>query len=689
MMPPGIETDIHTMANAGDDQPRNAHTAAMPGRATGSPADDRVRTRHSLRTRMALWSGAISIALLAVVLLGTAYLVRQLIVTRTHQEALSTARDAAMGLDNAMRAVMITTTGLSDLVAHSNLDDDELVITLRAMVRATPDAFGALLALEPRGTDAAMFARYVSVDNGKDRDFVADGYDYRTQDWYKRTLSSPAGWWSEPYYSETAGNLWMVTYNMPLHRADDIGRAQGMISLDLPLTTLTSQIRLLGEREGWRVSLVAPAGMLAANPVHGVALHETLDSYIARYRRSDMDGIAAAVRKRRAGQFLHLDQELGETRYTAVEPVGDSGWMLFVSQSDKLVVARLYRALLLLTAVAVVLALVSIWLLRRLARSISRPLEQLALSAAHFGHGEFDKPPPHTGRRDEVGLLARSLEFGRTSIRQQLDEIEAMGAARQKLESELSIARDIQLAMLPHNRVIERDHTRLEAHAVLEPAKAVGGDFYCFIERGDDELWFAIGDVSDKGVPAALFMARTVTMLEVAAGVATAPDRMLAEASRRLVEGNDTCMFATVLCGRIDVRTGEFVLASAGHESPLLLRASGESTLLDMQAGAPLGFEASEDFPVLRGQLFAGDSLLAYTDGITEAFDVDDQAFGDQRMLAEVRPLYSAQDNCERLVAQVHAFAVDREQSDDITVLAIRLVEDAAGNATHADKQVE
>lgn len=630
-----------------------------------------MRERHSLRTRIALWSGGVCIALLVLVLLTTAYCVRRLIVAQSQEDTLATAREAAKRLDDGMRAVMITTRGLSDLAAHSGLDPDELGVTLRAMVRATPDAFGALLALEP-AAGRTPFARYIPA-HGTDRDFVADGYDYRAQPWYRRTLASPVGWWSDPYWNETAGGVWMVTYNMPLRATDGPAQALGMISLDLPLHALTDDFRSLADRPGWRVSLVAPAGTLAASPIPGVALHETLDSYIARYGRQDLAGVAAAVRGHRAGQFTHVDDGLAEKRYTIVEPVGDSGWSLLVAQSYELIVARLYRALWLLTAVATLLALVGTLLLRRLARTITRPLEELAASAERLGHGRFDRPPPHARRRDEVGLLARTLEFSRSSIQRQLDEIERMGAARQKLESELSIARDIQLAMLPESRIIQREHTQLEAHAVLQPAKAVGGDFYCLIERDEGELWFAIGDVSDKGVPAALFMARTATMLELAAGMTGSPDRVLSEASRRLVEGNDTCMFATVLCGCIDVRTGSFTLASAGHDAPALIRADGEVGQLAMRSGPPLGFEISDAFPLLHGRLAPGDSLLAYTDGITEAFNIDDEAFGDERLLAVIRPQYSAQDNCEGLIAHVHGYTTGREQSDDITVLAIRL----------------
>ena len=288
------------------------------------------------------------------------------------------------------------------------------------------------------------------------------------------------------------------------------------------------------------------------------------------------------------------------------------------------------------------LALLSTLVVRRLAKRISRPVEHLAESTTRLARGQYDWPVPHTGRSDEVGRMARTLEHARTSIQQQLLEIGEMGAARQKLQSELSIARDIQYAMLSPPRLIERGRARLQAHALLEPAKEVGGDFYSFIERGDSggdgELWFAIGDVSDKGVPAALFMARAVTVLEVAAHASASPDRVLAEASRRLVEGNDTCMFATVLCGHVDVRSGRCTLASAGHDPPLLLHADGRVEMLAVAAGPPLGFEVSEKFPFWHGTLEPGASLLAYTDGVTEAFDPADEAYGSERLLAAVAP---------------------------------------------------
>ncbi|MDR7068392.1 sigma-B regulation protein RsbU (phosphoserine phosphatase) [Pseudoxanthomonas japonensis] len=627
--------------------------------------------RSSLRTRIALWAGLINVVLLLLLVLATAWFARRMILEDARRDTHATTQEAAHRLDGALHVVTITTHGISDLVGSAQLSPDELVATLRAMVKATPGCAGGLLVLEPRERGDAPFARYVAAA-GNDRDFVADGYPFRDQGWYQRTVASPGGWWSEPYLNQTAGGVWMVTYNMPLREPGRGARTRGMVSLDLPLANMTDPVDSLAHLPGWRVTLVAPGGTLALNPEVGIEQRETLDEYIVRAGRTDLRQAAQAVRMRQPLQYVHADAVSGERRYTVVEPVGDSGWALLVAQSYDLITDRLAQALWLVVAIGTLLALVCMLVVRRLAQYISQPVEGLSSAAARLAHGDYEMPVPHVHRADEVGQMARTLEHARGSIRQQLREIEDMTAARQKLESELSIAREIQQAMLPPGLMIDREHAHLEAYARLEPAKAVGGDFYCFIQTDPDCLWFAIGDVSDKGVPAALFMARTVTVLEVAASAHPSPERVLAEASRRLVQGNDACMFATVLCGRVDVRSGACVLASAGHDAPLLLHADGRYEELPVQPGPPLGFEVGEAFPLWSGQLPAGATLLAWTDGITEAFDRDNHAFGAERIPEALQPGATAREQCETLIARVHAFTDPAPQSDDITALAIR-----------------
>ncbi|TNJ35712.1 SpoIIE family protein phosphatase [Arenimonas terrae] len=638
------------------------------------PTELVVPWRDSLRTRLMLWFGTLVTALL-IAGFGVAYVVaQQRIVGEAEVRTRFEARQASERLAAAMGSVRITGEGLVGLFNGLGLQRDGLVQALNAMLEADASAVGGLVALEPGVLDDGQaMAYYAGVERrgSVDRDLVAEGYDAHAQEWYRRTLAATHPWWSEPYFNETAGGVWMVTLNLPLR--DGQGKTVGMVSLDVPVRRLSELLDSMRQVAGQRPALMTPGGTLAVHPDPGIALNHTFASLMRESGRVDLAPVEAA---RLAGTPLELTHTLptGETRFSVLTPVVDTGWTLQLSLSHEVILQDLRQLGRWLAVGAGLATVVLAVLVRRLARRITVPLSELTSSAGHFAAGEFEWPVPHDTRGDEVGVMARALERARDSIRGQLAEIAGMARDRQKLESELDIAREIQQAMLPPGRSYDGLGLRADVHAMLQPAKAVGGDFYNHFDQGDGRLWFLIGDVSDKGIPAALFMARTMTVLEVAAQMAGTPALALSEAARHLVEGNDTCMFATVLCGHIDLGNGQFVLASAGHDPPVRLGADGSRSLLRFEGGGPLGFEADGMFSEWSGRLGVGDTLLLYTDGVTEAFDPDDQAFGEQRLLDALVPGHSARQQCEALVAAAHAFAGRAPQSDDITVLALKLV---------------
>ena len=634
-----------------------------------------VRRRDSLRTRLVLWSGLGMVGLTMLLALAFYLSVRAQMIAEAKAKAGELALQTVRGLEATLDSVQSIGRTLAASGGNVGSDPAHLRALLHASLIGDPDIAGAMLIVEPGKLDPghAGFTWYVRREgNGLLERSVEDlGYDYRSKPWYVRTLAAKAPWWSEPYANAATAGEYFTTYNLPLRLRGGDARAPaiGMVSVDVPLARLRDLVDTLPDSPGLQPQLYSPDGVLVPPRGADPTRRSTLAQRILREGRDDLAPLAAAMTGRQALRF----DDRPHRRMTIGLPVADSGWYLSLTVERGFVLQPLNRLALRLSLAGLCGALLSLWLVRRYAGRLARPIEDLTKSARRLSQGDFEQPLRHTGRKDEVGVLARTLEFGRISIQRQLREIEELGAARQKLESELSIARDIQQAMLPRNRLIDRDDSHLEACALLEPAKAVGGDFYNFIECGDGQLWFAIGDVAGKGVPAALFMARATTLMEVAARGASRPDQALAEASRRLAESNETCMFATVLCGRIDVRSGQCLLASAAHAAPALLHADGRRELLALRTGPVLGIEASADFPLWRGALPPGATLLCYTDGVTEAFNPHNEAYGSGRLLAVVDPDHDAQDQCQRLIAEVHGFARPAPQSDDITVLAIRL----------------
>jgi sigma-B regulation protein RsbU (phosphoserine phosphatase) len=636
--------------------------------------------QDSLRTRMMLWFGALVGVLLAVGFVAAFAIARQQIVSNAQARTRYEAAQAADRVGAAMASVRITGDGIIGLFNTLTPDREATARLLEAMLDADASAVGGLIALEPGVLpDGAPMGYYAGVARRgvADRDLLAAEYDVRAQPWYRRTLAADAPWWSEPYFNETAGGRWMTTLNMPLRGRD--GARLGMVSLDVPVARWEELIEPLQRIPGQRPALFAPQGTIVLYPDTGIALKTTVARFINTHGRRDLLPLERARVARQRQEMTHTLPDGSETRSSVLEPIGDTGWSLQLALSHKAILADLKRTTSLLAAFALVALGLTTLAVRRMARRITNPLRDLTGSASHFAAGEFDYPLRQTERRDEVGVMARAFDNARGSIKRQMVEIQGMSAARQKLESELGIARDIQQAMLPGARQLGEDDWHLQAHAMLEPATAVGGDFYSFFERDRHTLWFAIGDVSDKGVPAALFMARTATVLEVAAGLGGSPEAALKKASWRLAQGNETCMFATVLCGLIDARTGELTLASAGHEPPVLLRADGRTEFVDLVNGPALGLEVNEHYTVWHGRLRSGDALVAYTDGITEALDADNQPFGTERLRTALRAGTDAATLCATLVADVHRFATGVPQSDDITALALRWTTAAPG----------
>ncbi len=249
-----------------------------------------------------------------------------------------------------------------------------------------------------------------------------------------------------------------------------------------------------------------------------------------------------------------------------------------------------------------------------------------------------------------------------------------MRAAKERIEGELTVARDIQMSIVPKIFPPFPDTREIDIHASIESAREVGGDLYDFFFVDDDHLFFVIGDVSGKGVPASLFMAVSITLLRAKTKERIQTDNILYRVNNDLCAGNDASMFVTTFCGILNIRTGEVVYSNGGHNPPYIRRASGDVEPLSCHSGLPLG--VMEDFAFDRDvvPLQPGDTLVLYTDGVTEAINGQEEFFSDGRLedfLKNTGNIHSARDLVQSLSDTVHAFAAGAVQSDDITLLVI------------------
>ncbi len=241
-----------------------------------------------------------------------------------------------------------------------------------------------------------------------------------------------------------------------------------------------------------------------------------------------------------------------------------------------------------------------------------------------------------------------------------------------KMEAELDFARKIQRSILPSQ--LPQKHG-CDFGALMVPARAVGGDFYAFIELDENRLGIAVGDVSDKGVPAALFMALTFSLINTEARRTSSPRDVLCNVNQYLLSMNESGMFVTVLYGILDRLTREFRYARAGHEKPIVLDADGQPLDLVARPGQLLGVLSELALEEQHISLPAGGTLLMFTDGATEAMDADGQLFGQERLRAALRANHAAQAQniCAEIWRVIQTFSGDRPAHDDVTLVAVKL----------------
>jgi serine phosphatase RsbU (regulator of sigma subunit) len=281
-----------------------------------------------------------------------------------------------------------------------------------------------------------------------------------------------------------------------------------------------------------------------------------------------------------------------------------------------------------------------------------------------------------TRLQDSENATIHDLQIKNKELTQAYNDLKAAHeqiVEKEKLERELAVAREIQQSILPRTLP---DVKGLDFGGKMSPTRAVAGDFFDLIWLGPDEIGIVVGDVSDKGVPASLFMALTYSLIRAEASRAVkSPRDALLTVNRLLLDMNAANMFVTVLYGILNCATLDFHYVRAGHNLPIVLDAQGQEVALPTGIGQPLGMLPQPEIDEQRIKLENGGTLLVYTDGVSEAFDAQGEMFGEERLaqlLRELHPL-SAQQICDRINETVNQYTQPLQPHDDITLVTVKV----------------
>ena len=523
--------------------------------------------------------------------------------------------------------------------------------------------------------------------------------DYLNEAWFQEAMKAKEGYWSKPFFDGTDQKTPLVAYLVPIR--DERDSTVAVLGVDLSLDYLADDISneffsFNSRKDGWSAEkniyyfVSDSTGTYLVHPDKNRIVNQNYNDIAKLTANPSDDYLGQILMKHESGHLmtdgrgndLVIDGEKVMVNFKSLE---HTPWTMFMVLPTFFVDVIFYILGGLLLFFILIGLIVVFFAGRRGIKKSSEPLRQLALSANEVAKGNFDTHLPKIKSRDEIHQLRDSFENMQQSLTLYVNELRDTTAQKAAMESELKIAHDIQMSMLPKTFPPYPERDDIDIYGMLTPAKAVGGDLFDFYIR-DEKLFFCIGDVSGKGIPASMFMAVTRSLFRNISAHVVLPEHIAYALNNALTEGNETNMFVTLFTGVLDLATGHLHYCNAGHNAPLLVGCDVEDSVphadpqvreLPCLPNLPLGIMGEFQFEAQEVDLDPDTTIFLFTDGLNEAENAFHEQFGDERIMEVANRLLAQREHqpiniTYEMFQAVHNFVNGAEQSDDLTMLAIQ-----------------
>lgn len=600
---------------------------------------------------------------------------RRVIAEKIEENATLLARSTANRIDEVLGATAKLPAAIAEVMEHFPSDPARLDGFVSSLVKSNREVYGVAVAFEPYAyhQDLKSYAPYWQRRAGE-IDVTGIAYDYFSWDWFQIPRELGRGVWIEPYFDEGAGDALMSTCSFPFYQQTAAGRSvKGVVTADVSLLWLRQIVSSTKIGKTGYAFLLSKNGTFVTHPNPDLIMNESIFGLAEATGDHRLREIGRAMIAGESGFVSSVNMISGVRGSIAYAPLPSAGWSLAVifPQHEMMAdISRLNRRVALLGIGGIVLLYLVI---RWIARGITRPLRDLTAAAASISGGNLDAALPPVRAHDEVGALTASFHSMKDALKEHIRNLTETTAAKERIESELRLAHDIQMGILPRIFPPFPDRNEVDLYAEILPAKEVGGDLYDFFFMDDRHLCFIIGDVSGKGVPASLFMAITKMLVKAKAVKGLTPDAILTKVNDDISLDNPSMMFVTLFLGILDVTSGELVYSNGGHNPPYVMRGDGRIATLESTKGIALGVVEGAEFQSRTIALDRGDRLFLYTDGITEAVSRQSEFFTEIRLekgLALLKGL-PLEELIAGIMKEVETFALGAPQADDITIMAL------------------
>ena len=595
------------------------------------------------------------------------------------QEAISRAtqilENTSLRVEGILNRVEVASNMTKWLVLRQPKQADSMFVYSRGMLENNPDFYNCSIAFEPYyfKDKGRYFSAYTKHDGDSIRTIQggSDNYQYFFVDWYLMPKKQDRPCWTEPYMDlDVPTNTYEMVTSYGQTLKDKQGQVIGVINTSLSITWLSRTISAIKPYPNSYSFMIGQGGTYFVHPDTTKITRQTI------FTQPDTALVAlghAMTNGEEGMRHMNID---GKDSYVFYKPLGQTGCSMAIVCPESDIFRGFDRLRNSVRAIFLVGLLLMLYFFSRIIANELKPLRRLARKAEAIAAGQFETELPDFQRVDEIGQLSQSFGNMQQSLVKYIEELKETTAQKASIESDLRIASDIQMGMLPVKFPTREDRDDVQLYAQLTPAKEVGGDLFDFYFR-DEKLFFCIGDVSGKGVPASLFMAMTRSTFRTVSAHESMPDRIVTTMNKTIADMNKNHMFVTLFVGVLDLPTGRLRYCNAGHDAPLLIGVGvGE---LPCDPNIPVGFRPKWKYSLQDTQIFTGTTIFLFTDGLTEAMDANKELFQMERVNDVAnRVLAKQQQDPRQLISQmteaVHQFVGDAEQSDDLTMMAIQYI---------------
>ena len=635
--------------------------------------DEKVKVKHPLARKLLLWIGVPLLLVYIIVILFTYSQSGNNALKQMKEYLFELTSHHACMLDNKFLKVSGASIGIADAIDKFSIPNkNELYAVMKKKLSENRNIYGMATAFDPFAYNnrIKLFSPYVYRTDEEIKDVdLAKSYDYTLQDWFMIPKLLGTSYWGEPYFDEGGGNILMATYSQPMYKD---GKFIGVSTADISLDDLELEMNNIRIMAGYTF-IITRTGTFIYHPIKEYMMNESIFSLAEENGQPELREIGKKMIAGEQGITTYIDVNTGEKEWLVYSPIPDCHWSFAAMIPGKEIMKTVNSMVLRQVSIMVIGLLIILLVILWASFGITKPIKRLLGFANRISKGNLDEKITGIRGHDEIHELVKAFNKMTYDLKHYIADLTAATKAKESVESELRIARQIQESLLPRIFPPFPDAEEFDLYARNIPAKEVAGDFFDFFMLDEIHLAIIIADVSGKGISAGLFMAVTRTLMKTVCVKDIPPAEAMEKANIVLCQDNDACMFTTLFLAIYNIKTGKMKWTNAGHDEPIIISEDGSYRILKTFKDIALGISENHKYHEGEAQLEVGEKMVLYTDGVIEATSPEKELYGEKRFLKILS------ENADKSLVEILDIVTENldgfqkdNQFDDITILLLK-----------------